>query len=202
MTIIYNAADSTIANRLQQDLGSTENATIVILSPEAVADSAVQAAIIEAIDHNRRIVPVLARTTDSPTLIEHLTPVDFTRNYDVGALTTRLSSLANELHLKVRTPAVQQSNRRAAYVVAAIAVLMFVGGLYLVGVLGIQAPAEEYNYVETEIIMTRNFYVDSVLPRSTEDANNFQATVDAARPTLRPILIATATAVAEQNPAD
>ena len=50
--------------------------------------------------------------------------------------------------------------------------------------------------METEIIQTRNAYIDDALPRSTDDALNFQATIDAAAPTLRPLLVATASAVA------
>lgn len=201
MTIIYHAADAALANRLQKDLSKElngDNNLIVILSPQASTDSAIQNALFQANDQNKRIVPVLARETALPSLIEHLEPVDFTKDYNLDTLIERLTAPADALHLKVRTPAVNTSNRRAAYVIAAVVFVMFLGGLYLVGVMGIQAPAEEFNNVETEIIQTRDYYVDSVLPRTTEEALNFQATVDAARPTLRPILIATATAVAGQ----
>lgn len=201
MTLIYHAADAALANRLQNDLGrdsDNNDQLILILSPQAAADSGVQNAIIEALDQNKLIVPVLAQVTPLPKLIENLETVDFTGGYKLEKLKERLSAAPSRVHLKVRTPAVQVSNLRAAYVIAAIVMVMFLGGIYLVGVLGIQAPAREYNTVETEIVQTRNFYVDSVLPRSTEDALNFQATVDAARPTLRPVLIATATAIAGQ----
>lgn len=201
MTIVYHAADSAVANRIQNDLPhnlNSENHLIVVLSPQAVEDSGIQNAIAKALDENKRIVPVLAHSTPLPNLIEHLKAVDFTKGYHLEALTARLSEPENAFHMKVHTPAVKNSNRRAGYAIAVIAVLMFLGGIYLVGVLGIQAPTEEYNNVETEIIETRNYYIDSVLPRSTEDALNFQATVDAARPTLRPFLIATATAAAGQ----
>ncbi len=201
MTIINHRADAALATRIQNDLPrdlNSANHLIVILSPQAIEDSAVQNAIIEALDQNKLIVPVLAQTTPLPSLIENLEAVDFRGGYNLETLVQRLSTSDKNLHLKVHTPAVKNSNRRAAYVIAAIVLVMFVGGLYMVGVLGVQMPAEEYDTVETEIVQTRNFYVDSVLPRSTEDALNFQATVDAARPTLRPVLIATATAIAGQ----
>jgi len=201
MTILYHQADAALASRLQNDLPrdlNNDSQIIAILSPQAVADSVIQNTINEALDQNKRIVPVLAQATALPKLIEHLEAVDFTKNYNLESLMAKLSAPTASLHMKVRTPAVNTSNRRAAYVIAAIVFVMFLGGIYLVGVMGIQAPTEEFNNVETEIIQTRDYYVDSVLPRSTEDALNFQATVDAARPTLRPILIATATAVAGQ----
>lgn len=201
MTIIFHQSDAALAARIQNDLPRNLNADtnlIVTLSPKAVQDSAIQNAIVQALDQNRRIVPVLAQATPLPKLIEHIEPLDFTEGYPLDILIAKLSAPADSLHLKVRTPSVNNSNRRTAYVIAAVVLLMFLGGIYLVGVMGIQAPAEEFNNVETEIIETRDYYVDSVLPRSTEDALNFQATVDAARPTLRPVLIATATAIAGQ----
>jgi TIR domain len=201
MTIVYHAADAALANRIQNELGrelNSDDHLILILSPQAVEDSAIQNAIARALDQNKLIVPVLSRVTPLPKMIEHLEAVDFTEGYNLDALVRRLSAPENALHMKVHTPAVQVSNRRVAYVIAAIVLIMFLGGIYLVGVMDIQAPVEEYDTVETEIIQTRDFYIDSVLPRSTEDALNFQATVDAARPTLRPVLIATATAIAAQ----
>jgi hypothetical protein len=199
MTIVYHSTDAALAIRIQNDLSrelNGDNTLIVILSPQA--GSAVQDALVKALDQNKRIVPVIARETALPKLIEHLEAVDFTKAYNLDTLIERLNAPTDDFHLKVRTPAVNVSNRRAAYVIAAIVFVMFLGGIYLVGVMGIQAPAEEFNNVETEIIQTRDYYVDSVLPHTTEDALNFQATVDAARPTLRPILIATATAIAGQ----
>jgi hypothetical protein len=107
---------------------------------------------------------------------------------------------ARALHMKVRTPGVKASNRRTGYIVAAAAIVMFLLGLYGVGVLGIQRPEDEYEAVETEVILTRDSYINNALPRSTEDAANFQATVRAAAPTLRPILAATATSIAAGTP--
>src|SRR5690606_15936689 len=110
----------------------------------------------------------------------------------------RLSASSGELQMKVHTPKTVTGNRRVGLVVAFFAIVMFLAGIYGVGVMGLQAPADEYNAVETEIVQTRNAYIDAALPRSTEDAVNFQATVDGAAPTLRPMLVATATALAEE----
>lgn len=199
MKLIYHPSDSALAARLQADFAQRSDlahAVVIVLSPQALNDGAVNMGMLEALDQNLPIIPVLAQPAALPRLIEHLEAVDFTKGYDRQALEARLRESTNDFHMKVRTPAVKASNRRAAWVVGIIALFMFLLGVYGVGVLGIRPPQEEYDLVETEIILTRDYYIDSALPRSTEDALNFPATVDAARPTLRPLLIATATAAA------
>lgn len=199
MKLIYHPSDSTLVARLEADFAQhpdLAHAIMIVLSPQALDDGAVNMGMLEALDQNLRIIPVLAQPTALPRLIEHLEVVDFTKGYDRQALEARLRESMNDFHMKVRTPAVKASNRRAAWVVGIVALAMFLIGVYAVGVLGLRPPQEEYDLVETEIILTRDFYIDSALPRSTEDALNFPATVDAARPTLRPLLIATATAAA------
>jgi hypothetical protein len=200
-TIVFNPSDAALAERIQSDLAQAsgnDNTSVFVLSPQAMADSDVQAAIAEAIDQHRHIVPVLAKPTPLPRLIEHLEPVDFSSGYDFDRLIARLSASSGELQMKVHTPKTVTGNRRVGLVVAFFAIVMFLAGIYGVGVMGLQAPADEYNAVETEIVQTRNAYIDAALPRSTEDALNFQATVDGAAPTLRPMLVATATALAEE----
>ncbi|MBZ0294278.1 MAG: toll/interleukin-1 receptor domain-containing protein [Anaerolineae bacterium] len=195
--VIYAPSDSEIAKRIEADFGSQpEQDVILLVSPAANEDAQVRAALDQALDNNRRIIPVLVQAAPLPKSVEHLEAVDFTHGYNADLLRERLAEDDGIFHMKVHTSQVRSSNRRSGTVFALLAVLMFLMGLYLVGVLGVQAPADEYNYVETEIILTRDYYVDQALPRSTEDAANFQATVDSARPTLRPVLIATATAVA------
>ena len=196
--IIHNPADQALARRIQADLQAqpATNTTVILLSAPAVADREVLQALERAVDSNRHIVPVITEQVRLPALIEHLAPVDFSQRYDYEALAARLEATPGELHMKVLTPAVRASNQRAAVIVAIGAVVMFLVALYGIGVVGIQAPADEYAAVETEIIETRNAYIDEALPRSTDDALNFEATVEGAAPTLRPLLVATATAAA------
>jgi hypothetical protein len=198
-TIVFNPTDSVLAERIRADLtgiSSDENTSIFVLSPQAVSDPDVQTAVAEAIDQHRHIIPVLAKAAPLPQLIEHMEPVDFSQNYDFDRLMARLAASSGELQMKVHTPKTVKGNRYTGLIVAFFAIVMFLAGLYGVGVMGLQAPTDEYNAVETEIIETRNAYIDAALPRSTEDALNFQATVDGAAPTLRPLLVATVTALA------
>jgi hypothetical protein len=201
LTITFAPSDAALAQRIEADaarLSGARDTLIAVLSPQAVDDPGVQHTLDQALDADRAIVPVLAQPTKLPRLIEHLQAVDFTQGYDFEALEARVraAQAAQSLHMKVLTPRVKAANRRAAYVVAVAAIVMFIAGLYAVGVLGIQRPDDEFEAVETQVVLTRDAYIDAALPRSTEDAANFEATVRAAAPTLRPILAATASAIA------
>ena len=93
------------------------------------------------------------------------------------------------------TPSVRKANRRAAAVVGGVVLLAFTASIILIAVFDYGPPQGEFAGVETKVILTRNYFVDEALPRSTEDAAHFQATYDAAQPSLQPILAATATAI-------
>ncbi len=199
--ITFHPTDAALAERIRADLAiralaGYPNTSVFIFSQHTAADTDVQRALVEAVERHQRIIPVLAQRVPLPRLIEHLEPVDFSQSYDFQKLADQLTSVTRGLQMKVLTPQTAVRNRQAGLVVAVAAIVMFLVGLYGVGVLGIQAPAEEYDAVETEIIETRNAYIDAALPRSTEDAANFQATLEGAAPTLRPLLSATATALA------
>jgi hypothetical protein len=199
--LIFHPADRALAERIQADLArrgaeAQDRATIVLLSPSAAADPAIQQAITRAVDQERHIVPVLAAMTGLPGLIEHLEPLDFSTGYDLEALAARLNAEPSEMNLKVRTPQVMAANRRLGAIITLLAILMFVAALYAVGVLGIQAPREEYDAVETEVAATRSAIIEQALPRSTEDALNFEATLEQAAPSAQPALAATASAIA------
>jgi hypothetical protein len=200
-TLTYHPADAALAEQIQADLDDLslpEDSSIVILSPPALADPEINAAILRAVQRQQHIVPVLAQPTPLPKLIEHLDALDFSQGYDREALADNLAAGAASMPMKQRTPDVIAANRRVGLVVAAAALVVFVAALYGVGVMGIQAPLDEYATVDANVILTRNAIIDGVLPHSTEDAANFQATFDAAAPTLRPILAATVTAQAVQ----
>jgi hypothetical protein len=106
--------------------------------------------------------------------------------------------------LKVLTPATRRANRNAGLIVGAVVLLMFLLGLYGIGVLGIQAPQDEYNAVDTEAALTRDVIVrpeleiySRFLPRSTDDAMNYAATLQAVPTVYRPLMAVTATAYAQ-----
>lgn len=195
--LVYTPAGARLAHEIERDLGQQApgGTLIVIVTADAAANPAIRQAIDAAQDANRPIVSVLAEQAAPPRAIEHLPPLDFSAGYDPAALATALDTVS-AFHMKVLTPRTRRANQQFALIFVGLALLMFAAGIVLVGVYGVQAPAREYAYVETEIILTRNYFVDQALPRTTEEALNFPATVEAARPSLVPVLVATATAVA------
>ena len=192
--IIYHPADESVARRLQQELPPLElNATLVLLSPSSAEDEQVRAELEGALDRGRRIVPLLLAGGEVPALIEHLEPLD---PDDLAGLRRHLEE-DGRLRLRVHTASLRSSNRRAALVVLLFAAIMFLAALYGVGILGLQYPHEEYDEVQERVVATRDAFIEQALPRSTAQAGAFPVTVEAAATALRPLLVATATAQAD-----
>jgi hypothetical protein len=87
----------------------------------------------------------------------------------------------------------------------AIVITMFLIGTYFIGIGVIRVPQQEYNELYTEVAVTRDAmigptmqYLSTILPRSTEQAVEFDATLRAIPTILRPFVALTATAIDEQ----
>jgi hypothetical protein len=195
-TIVSSSADAQLAAQIDIHVRETKIAPtkvlIVVVSPSANDDETVQAVISRALDEGQRIIPVLAAPTPLPSMIEHLEPVDFSAGYDFDALRTRLTESA----MSMKRQTVRTANRRAAYVAVTVALLWFLIGLLLIGGGAIAFPEQEYDAVETEVVLTRNAILEQNIPHSTQEAAEFASTVQAAPTAQRPYLIATATAQA------
>ena len=218
LKIINSAGDQALATRILNDFRQAgyeigENAVdhgdtaVLLLSPAALADSAQQEELIRALDLSVHLVPVLAKPIQLPKLIDHLDVVDFSADYDFPVLRAQVDAeLAPDAPLPVRalTPSVKRSNRNVGLVVGLAALIMFIAGLYAVGVLGIQAPIEEFNNDFTALALTRDLIAAPELaiyaqfiPRSTEDAANYAPTLRAVPTVYRPLVALTATAVSQ-----
>ena len=219
MIRIVNApADEQLAGRIEADLRGAgyevgeavtsgtarQDVLIVLLSSQASADTTVQHVLVRALDHSQHVIPVLAGQTGIPEMIDHLTIVDFSTTYEFGRLRAEVDpALAQDapVPLRVRTPTVKRSNRNVGILLGALVLFWFVAGLYAVGVLHIQAPADEYSAVDTEAAQTQAFYINPeldryglFLPRSTEQAQNYEPTLRMVPTVYRPFMAATATA--------
>lgn len=205
----YAQADADLANRIQNDLRRDSRAAvlqghsilIVLISPAANGDNAVQQAIADALQRRVAVVPVLASAAPMPASLRPVEPVDFSSGYAISALMARLESVVtntppSRYTPRERTPELMASNRRIGYVLLVIVAAAFLGGVYLIGVVGVSFPSDEYATVEAEVLATQQGFAAEFLPRSTEDAANFPATVQAAPTRLRPLLVTTATAQA------
>lgn len=212
VTLIYAESESKLAARIRADLETASVAVhadvqpgrqallLVLLSPAARDDRAVQQAIITALDNGQHVVPLLAEPVELPRLIDNLEPLDFSEDYDAPALLQRLRRISRAdapSPLVALTPARKAANRRSALFVGFFALLSFVAAFILIGVLGYGPPEDQFASVETQIFLTRNYFIDNALPRSTEDAVEFPATLERARPSVQPFLALTATGIAQ-----
>lgn len=214
LIIAYASQDAELAQRLINDLKTKghsisetpqtggEHILLALISPASNANESVQTNLTTALDSSQHIIPVMVQSAPLPKWIDHLKPLDFTAGYPLNTLIEQISLLSSSnagLPLKVLTPAARSKNRNSGYWLFALALLWFILGVVLVGFFGIQAPREEYNTINTEVAATIIVIIQGNLPRSTEDALNFPATVQAAPTAQRPLLVATATALATRT---
>lgn len=212
LTIICAPENRLLADRIRRELEAkkhlflpalqpgADNILIVLLSSHK--DVAVDSTIIEALDNGQHIIPVLVENAPLPKLIDHLQPVNFAGTYNLSELERRIQLLSSGeagLPLKVLTPRARQKNRNIGYWLAIIAIIWFIIGVVLVGFFGAQAPRDTYNTIATQDFATIQFYLSQNIPRTTEEAANFPATVQAAPTAQRPYLIATASAIASSE---
>lgn len=214
--MITAPSDNTLAQKLAADLvthghqlidTSDKLSTVVlaVMSPESVGDVNVNAALMDALDNGQHIIPITTGVVALPKWIDHLSALDFSRDYPLDVLLAeidRMSGTNAPRPVKVLTPSQRKANRRVGLVVSAVAVVIFAMGLYMVGVLGLQRPDDEYDAVETERVEQRNTIIgptlEGFLPRTTQEALEFPATVEALPTRLRPFIEETATAEAGQ----
>lgn len=215
-----SAADAALVQRLAGDLRGQftvvegidavdYDVLVLVLSKAAEADAVIREAMIAALDAGKHIIPVLAEPVALPRLINHLTAADFSAGAypidDLRAAVAYLSGPDAPLAMRVLTPKTRRQNRGVGLIVFAAAFIMFAIGLIAVGVFDLEAPAEEYANIETQIVATRDALIGPTLevygqflPRSTDEAAVFEATLERIPTVHRPFMEATATAAAVQ----
>ena len=216
LKVVNTAGDQSVAQRITGDLQQagyevgTEalahgDIAIFVLSQAALADQTLQTALIKALDLGLHIIPVMTQAVALPKLIDHLDVIDFSDGYDFDVLRQQIDvelSPNAPMPLRVLTPTIRRSNRSVGILLAVAVFIMFASGLYAVGVMHLQAPLKEFNSVDTEVALTVDRIVAPVMatyelfyPHSTQDAENYPATLRAVPTVYRPFVAATATAI-------
>jgi hypothetical protein len=209
LNISYGTENVALASQIERDLKAarirayraedgTPKVLIALIAPQSSADEAQAAAWQAALNHGDFLVPVLANGAALPGSLAQYDALDFSGGYDANALLERLAQMAQreqQFPLRVIAPKTKRGNRRTALVLTVLAVFMFGAAIWGISVGLVGFPEEEYEEVEAEFQGTLGALVDNVLPRSTQDAQNFPATVDAAPTRLQPLLAQTATAL-------
>ncbi len=206
LTIAYHDSDSGLAGRLGRDFHKAhvepeKPLLVVLLSPDSVTDSSVQAVIRQAQRDKHAIVAVQVKLTPLPDTLGDVPVVDFTGGYHLDALLDAIMRAVPMKHA-LRTGRLNASNRTAILALVVLAVGMFVLSLLMIGGGMIGFPNEEYNAIDTEAAVTRDALIRPTLaviePRTTDDAANFAPTVAALSTFVRPFARMTATALAEE----
>ncbi len=214
LKLINAPEDQALADRLRSDLqarghrftdalpGGNEHLLIALLTPSSIEKPVVADAINDALDQSSHVIPVLLQPMALPKVIDHLLPLDWTKGADVEALQSAIQQALTDKHglpMRALTPRRREKNRGIGMWLAILATAWFIIGLIAVGIFGIRRPDEEYLQLEIITTVTIDAIIRENLPRTTDEALNFPATVQAAPTRQRPILIATATALATQN---
>jgi hypothetical protein len=221
ISISYAASDAALGTQIRDDLATkggytvadgaqpgADSMAVVVLSPAAWDDRALKDNLYAALDNGQWVIPVIARPMDIPKLINHLEVVDATGGYDFAALDRRIKDIQaspERFPVRVHTPKVRQANRRTGAVLVSLVALLFVISLWAIIAFDIEAPQEEFEAEDTRLAETRDVLITETmawlatsLPRSTEQAEAFPATLRAAQTRVRPFFGGTATAIHEQ----
>lgn len=190
---------------------TADDVLIALITPAVQTEKTgvVQSAIYTALDNSQQIVPITLNGAQPLKLIDHLSYVDFTNGDDpdgVRALIADVTAPGAKLPLKVLTPHTRQNNRRLGWIIAVPTIGMFLIGLYAVGVLGIQAPAEEYAEIDREVEATIAAEIApplatmrALLPTNPDEAWVYPATLLAQPTRYRPFIAGTATVLATER---
>lgn len=195
--ITYAAAQTQLAQRIRDELTDAFHTAppvlIVLVSADSNADAYVQAEIEAARDQGIQLLPILAENVPLPPALEDLRPLSFVAGFKRESLLLRLSQLT------MTSGDIRRANRRAAIVIGAIALLMFSAAVISMA-LGIVAfPVAEYNEEAT----FQAGWIDGLIgetleyvqPRTTQDALQFDATLEVAPTRLYYYVRGTATAL-------
>lgn len=220
ITLISHPADRAFADRLTADLRAAGytvfdsiqpgrgNVLVAIISPDALADDAFNHALQAANDLGQNMVGVQARPVAIPDDLDHVTLLDFETAYPLDELRAHVDALSGDkapYPVRMQTPRVRASNRRAGVALGLLVLVMFVVASIAIILFDIESPQDEYDAVDTQVALTRDVYIQptmqflaTVLPRNTEAAASFHETLEAVPTLVRPFLGGTATAMHEQ----
>lgn len=221
--ILFAAGERALAERAAADLrgagetveltpgGTREEIAVLALGETSWTDAALRSAVEAAFDRGQQIVIVTSGAVKLPKLVDHLRVIDYAEPSARQQLTDTIAALRGDetrLPMRVLTPSVRRSNRRAGAVILAVVLFMFAVGIYGIGVLGIQRPTDEFDAVETAAAATRDYLAAPELERYAQflPASADQAAAVDYLPTLlavptvyRPLMALTATAYAAND---
>ena len=195
--VTYAHAQKQLAEQIRDELTGAFRTSIplliVLVSAASNADPVVQAEIDKARREGVQLLPILAENVTLPPALEDERPLNFVGGFKRESLLRRLSQVT------MTDRDLRRANRRALTVVGTIALVMFSLAIISMASGLVGFPVAEYNeeatfqaqWVEGLIRETLEY----VQPKTTQDALNFDATLEAAPTRLYYYIRGTATAL-------
>ena len=200
INITYAPNDAHTAEQIQKDLSAANlrldhDMLIVLVTPDSVSDDTVEHAIVTAQAEGHVIIPLILRKATLPASISQLPALKQLSGYRKQPL----MQFIQQADLGEETRA---GNRRLLLFVGAAALSMFIISLGAIGSGFVAFPEDEYateNAIREQQINTIVApQIEGLRPRTTQDAENFQTTLEAvSNEDLLPFIIGTATAIPE-----
>lgn len=197
LQITYTENDSKIAKQMQQDLSDAQlrlqhRILIVLISPDAVTDEAVLSSINKAINEKQVLAPIILQDATLPESLGDKMSLDLREGYKKN----KVVQFVNRVDIgKDRL----KRNRQWLFYVSVVVLLVFIVSLTTLASGFIAPPFDEFateralQDAQIETVVAPQ--LEAVRPRTTEDAESFPATVEAANDNLQPFMIGTATAI-------
>lgn len=221
LKFIYAEGDSAQAERILRDVraiapvddmrqpGAAQargDILLLVLSGRTMKDAQATTALYQALDQFQHVIPIMIEPVRLPNIISNLVTVDYTAGADLPALRERIAFLQSPgapRPLRVLTPKTRRSNWTVASIFIALSGAMFCIGILAIGGGVSRPPEDEYNAVGTAIQGTVDVEIEVALqdymlflPRSTEQAANYEATLRIVPTRYRPFMAQTATGIA------
>lgn len=202
LNITFSAGDAHTAEQMQNDLSQSgvrpENPMLIVLiTPDSVEDEVVLSGITKAQTAGQVIAPVILRKSALPDSLKGVDSLDLSKKYDKKKLIAFVKRRGITKERRV-------NNRRLLFIVTGIVLLMFVISLISIARGIVAFPVDEYSTEnairDAQVATLVAPQIELVLPRTTEDALNFPATLEAIRnDDLVPFIIETVTAMPQQR---
>lgn len=203
LDIAFSPAQADLAQQLQQELAASRRLTnldkstlLVLATPQSLQDADVQQAIARAKKADKNIIPLLLEPTQLSDDIA-LYALDLT-GQDLSDKDTVKRIVNHTLHAQI-TQQKRRTNWLLMGLIGLAALLVFFWAITSLSDGTIAFPVEEYATEnaarETMIATLVHPTLDGLQPRTTEDAANFPATVEAASTRDRGFLQGTATQI-------
>lgn len=202
LNITFSTGDAHTAEQMQNDLSQSgirsENPMLIVLiAPDSVEDEVVLSGITKAQTAGQVVVAVILRKSALPDSLKGVDSLDLSKKYDKKKLIAFVKRYDITRERRV-------NNRRLLFIVTGVVLLMFVISLISIARGIVAFPVDEYSTEnairDAQVATLVAPQIELVLPRTTEDALNFPATLEAVRnDDLVPFIIGTVTAMPQQR---